>query len=185
MKKNTRISWLVIVVCSVTLMILFPEYLHTEKLAELKVNYGNWFVALLLILFVFRGILLIPPTVLIITAVLLFPHRPIMVFFLSIIGSYISCSIVYWLGKYLDFGENYRKKYPRKYHKAENGLNKYGFGIVTLWALLPFTPTDLICYLAGTFRMNFLFFSVGLILGKIVLVSLYVFGGSTIFGALL
>ena len=38
------------------------------------------------------------------------------------------------------------------------------------WSAFPFVPTDLICYVAGTLRMNFTRFA----LGELPVISLYV-----------
>ena len=42
-----------------------------------------------------------------------------------------------------------------------------------VWAACPFVPTDLICYVAGTLRMNFTRFMLGLALGKTPEIGVY------------
>jgi uncharacterized membrane protein YdjX (TVP38/TMEM64 family) len=48
--------------------------------------------------------------------------------------------------------------------KIQRAIEKYGVFAVTLWSFAPVVPTDLICYVAGTVRMNFWKFVLALIL---------------------
>jgi uncharacterized membrane protein YdjX (TVP38/TMEM64 family) len=47
---------------------------------------------------------------------------------------------------------------------------------VVLWAFFPLVPTDAVCYVAGSIRMNFLKFIAAIFVGEVFLCSLYIFG---------
>ena len=53
--------------------------------------------------------------------------------------------------------------------------------MVVGWAMFPFVPTDIICYVAGTFRMHSGKFLLGITLGEIPIVAFYVSSGTLLF----
>ena len=56
-----------------------------------------------------------------------------------------------------------------------------GFWIVVGWSLFPFVPTDIVCYVAGTLRMQLGKFMLGVTIGEIPIVAFYVAGGTWLF----
>jgi membrane protein YqaA with SNARE-associated domain len=49
-----------------------------------------------------------------------------------------------------------------------------------LWSFAPVVPTDVICYVAGTVRMNFLKFVSAMTLGEGIIVGLIIYGGKEV-----
>ncbi len=70
-----------------------------------------------------------------------------------------------------------RHNHNKKIHDA---IEKYGFFAVMLWSFAPVVPTDVICYVAGTVRMNFWKFVGALALWEWLIVALIVYGGDQI-----
>jgi uncharacterized membrane protein YdjX (TVP38/TMEM64 family) len=59
----------------------------------------------------------------------------------------------------------------KKLHRA---FEKYEFPIIVWWSLLPFTPTDLICYIAGTLKVNIHKMLLGVLVGETIICSVYI-----------
>jgi uncharacterized membrane protein YdjX (TVP38/TMEM64 family) len=55
-----------------------------------------------------------------------------------------------------------------------------GFFFVALWAFFPLVPTDLVCYVAGTTKMNYLKFILAVCAGELILCSFYIFFGGAV-----
>ena len=56
-------------------------------------------------------------------------------------------------------------------------MDRWGLWAVALWAVAPFTPTDVGCAAAGLARMRYRTFLLGLTLGEVPLVAGYVWLG--------
>ena len=61
-------------------------------------------------------------------------------------------------------------------------MNQKGFWLVVGWSAFPFVPTDVICYVAGTLRMQLGKFAAGVALGEVPIVGFYVWAGGLVFG---
>ncbi len=90
--------------------------------------------------------------------------------------------MIYYFSELLGFDEYFEKKSPETVHKINAKLeHPLGFLFVAGWAFFPFVPTDLVCYLAGTTRMNFAKFIAAIFVGELTLCYCYVYlGGSLI-----
>jgi uncharacterized membrane protein YdjX (TVP38/TMEM64 family) len=120
-----------------------------------------------------RGLTLSPSLPLVVAGVLLFPESPLLVYIISMLGIVFSGIIVYFFADALGFGQVLRGN--RTYEKIHTLLEKYGIYIITLWSFFPFVPTDLMCYAAGTMRIRFWKFLLGLTLGESVIVYIIVY----------
>jgi len=69
---------------------------------------------------------------------------------------------------------------PKKADKIIEKLNKHGFWIVMGWSFFPFVPTDLICYIAGSIKMNFTKYITAIFIGEAILVGAYIYLGDSI-----
>ena len=50
--------------------------------------------------------------------------------------------------------------------------------IVIAWSFFPLVPTDVICYVAGIVKMPYRYLILGVLIGEVVLIYLYVFYGT-------
>ena len=105
----------------------------------------------------------------------MFPTNQWLVFWISLAGVLIGSSVVYFFSDRLGFAELIEKKHARGLQRVRERMERHGVLIVIAWSFFPFVPTDLVCYLAGVIRMNFLRFIVAVAIGEAVLIAVYVF----------
>lgn len=123
-----------------------------------------------------RGFTLIPSTPFVIAGVLLFPESKIIVLVISLGGILFSATLIYFLSEFLGFDKYFEKMAPEKITHITTKINSpWGFLFVILWALFPLAPTDLVCYLAGTARMNFSRFILAVALGELIICLFYTY----------
>jgi uncharacterized membrane protein YdjX (TVP38/TMEM64 family) len=60
----------------------------------------------------------------------------------------------------------------------EKLLSKNGFFYILIWSFLPIVPTDAICYVSGALRIKLSVFISALLIGELILCSIYIFGAS-------
>lgn len=125
-----------------------------------------------------RGFTLIPSTNLILLGIPFFPPMPL--FVLSLIGIMISSATVYYFSEALHLDEIFEKSHKAHLEKLKAILQRNQLPIIVGWSFFPLAPTDLICYVCGTLRLNFPKFVLGVLLGEGIICALYIFLGDTI-----
>ncbi len=98
------------------------------------------------------------------------------------LGIMTTATYLYFASKFLEFDKLFGEKHKKKTEKITYKLNKHGFWIVLGWSFFPLVPTDLICYIAGSIKMNFPKYFTAVFIGEAVLVGIYVFLGESILG---
>lgn len=168
------IAWLLFI--SVALYLYFFQTAFFEKLllgaSRLSIYYGY---ALFLLLGFLRGFTLIPVTSLIILGLLFFDPLPL--FILTIVGIIVSSTCVYYFSEFLRLDELFEQKHSRRITDVRSALQKHELPIIIVWSALPFLPTDVICYVCGTLRVNFTKFILGILIGEGVTSAIYIFFG--------
>ena len=76
------------------------------------------------------------------------------------------------------------KETPQIIAKGSAYLSKYELPVIVVWSMAPFLPTDVICYLAGTARVNVGKFVLGVLVGEGIICAVYIFGASVLFHAI-
>ncbi len=128
-----------------------------------------------------RGLTLLPSTPLVIAGTLLFPEQPFLVLVVSIVGIVFSSTMIYFFSELLGFDEYFASHKPELTARIREKLeHPLGFLFVAGWAFFPFVPTDLVCYLAGTMRMNYWKFIAAIFAGELVLCFCYIFFGGSL-----
>ena len=136
---------------------------------------GHLLLAYFIISFL-RGFTLMPSTPLVIAGALLFPENKINVLLISLGGILFSATLIYFLSEFLGFDSYFEKIAPEKMVSITTKINSpWGFLFVVLWSFFPLAPTDLVCYLAGTVRMNFLRFILAVALGELIICLFYTY----------
>ncbi len=120
-----------------------------------------------------RGFTLIPVTYLIILGLLFIPLKPL--FLLTIAGVMVSSTVIYYFSELIHLSEYFERKYPKQIAKLRSVLDKNELSIVTLWSMLPFTPTDVICYVCGSLKIDIKKFLLGVFVGESITCALYIF----------
>jgi uncharacterized membrane protein YdjX (TVP38/TMEM64 family) len=122
-----------------------------------------------------RGFTLIPSTYLIIAGLLFF--QPVPLFILVMVGIIISSVSVYYFSEFLHFDTFFEKHHLKRVTQIRNLLEKNELPIIILWSFAPVLPTDIICYVCGTLRVNVKKFILGICIGEGTIVGIYIFFG--------
>lgn len=173
--------WLSVILTCIFSYLIYPQVFTAEKIAEFLLRFHGEIWIVYLAMSVLRGFTLLPSTPLVIAGTLLFPGQPFAVLAISIIGIIISSSMIYSFSDYLGFSYFFENHKPGLVHRIRARLERpAGFAFVAIWAFFPLVPTDLVCYVAGTTKMNFFKFISAVFVGELILCTAYVFLGSYI-----
>lgn len=121
----------------------------------------------------FRAFTLVPATFLLVVALPFFP--PVLLFFVTMASVIVSSSICYFFAEALHMDEMFERDYPKQIRKLKDLLQRYQMPIIIGWSFMMFLPTDLICYVCGTLRINFPKFIVGLLIGEGSVYAIYIY----------
>ena len=174
--------WSVLVIGLSVLYALRPELLEPERVvAALRWSPTSVLVGYV-VLSVLRPLTLIPSTVLIVVGTLLFPDRPWVVMVGSLSAVVASALLIYYFFEFLGLGDLFERKHARHVRWLERQMHEKGFWLVVGWSMFPFVPTDVICYVAGTLRMQVGKFALGVALGELPIVAFYVWATAAVAG---
>jgi len=181
LKRLGQILWIGTIAAGVISYIAVPQLFTGENIAAFLLRFQSIIWLIYIAFSVFRGLTLLPSTPLVIAGTLLFPQQSFLVLIVSIIGILLSSSMIYFFSEYLGFSDYFENHKPRLTHKIKARLeHPSGFAFVALWAFFPLVPTDLVCYLAGTTKMNYVEFIIAVFVGELVLCSFYIYFGGAI-----
>ncbi|HKW02786.1 MAG TPA: VTT domain-containing protein [Vicinamibacterales bacterium] len=131
--------------------------------------------AVYLLLGAIRGFTLIPSTTLVLAAVAFFPPAPL--FALTLAGIVISSACIYWFAESIGIDEVLKRRHPAAIARLTELLEKHELPIIIGWSFFPLAPTDLICYVCGVLRVNFLTCLIGVAIGEGTICGIYIFVG--------
>jgi uncharacterized membrane protein YdjX (TVP38/TMEM64 family) len=179
-KTYLRITWIALILIGLVLFFLYPDSFTKESLSNFIQNQSSNILLVYIIISLVRGVFLLPSTPFVLAGILLFPNEPFLVFFISILGIVITAIYLYFASRFLEFNKLFGRNHSKKADKIIEKLNQHGFWIVLAWAFFPLVPTDLICYIAGSIKMNFTKYIIAIFLGEAILVGAYVYLGGSI-----
>lgn len=145
---------------------LFPWILTPESFAQFLGRFGWYLLFVYFLLSALRGFTLIPSTPFVFAGLLLFPNHLHLVYIISMIGILLSASMVYFFSVEMEFSQIFEKSGKNKLEKYHKWVERYGFWLVMVWSFLIIVPTDIICYVAGTLRMNYMKFISAVAIGE-------------------
>ena len=188
MKRGSRVIrticiviWLSVLIAGVGWYIATPESFTAEHIAAFLERFQGWIWLVYLLMSVLRGFTLLPSTPLVLAGTILFPGQQWAVFAVSLIGIALSSTLIYYFSEFLGFHEYFENRKPELTHKIRRRLeHPLGFLFVAAWAFFPLVPTDLVCYLAGTTRMNYWKFIAAVFVGEAILCYGYIFFGGSL-----
>ena len=122
-----------------------------------------------------RAFTLVPATFLVVIAMPFFPAWLLFLITLPIIG--ISSGIIYGFAEILHMDEDFERKYPKQIRKLKDLLQRHQLPIIIGWSFFLFIPTDLLCYVCGTLRINFTKFIMGVLIGEGAVYGIYIYFG--------
>ncbi len=122
-----------------------------------------------------RGFTLIPSTTLVLVAMAFFP--PVPLFVLTLAGILISSASIYWFADALGLAALLERRHASAVGRLTRLSQDHELLIIIGWSFFPFAPTDLICYVCGVLRVNFLKFLIGVAIGEGTICGVYIFLG--------
>ena len=173
--------WALTVLSFIIACVLYPEIISPEYLVGFIKKFNTEVLFIYILITLIRGFFLIPSTPFVIIGVLLFPTKPFLVLSISMIGILFSSTMLYYFSDILGFSGYLERKVPEKIEKWKQQLttSKSTF-FIAAWALFPFVPTDIICYITGIIKIPFKNMLIGIFIGELILVTFYVFFGSNL-----
>ena len=174
MKKYIYIIWIFFILGALYLNFFQPVFFQNQLKSAFGLS-AFFGYALFLILGSLRGFTLIPLTYIIILGVLFF--NPVPLFILTIAGMLISSISIYYFSEFMHLDSFFEKKYPKQITQLKTAFSKNELPIIIIWSAAPFLPTDLICYLAGSLRIDLRKFVFGILIGEGFTSGLYIFFG--------
>lgn len=183
-RKVILVAWGVLIVSGLVFYLVRPDLFSPDHIADALTKFQSEALIIFLAISIVRGFTLLPSTPLIIAGTLAFPAVPWTVLAISIIGIVASSSLIYWFAEALGIAAHFEKRKPAAVAKIRSRLeHPTGIAFVFLWAFFPLVPTDAVCYVAGSIRMNFGKFIAAITAGELILCSFYVFGGGLLLEA--
>lgn len=181
LRKAFLIVWIAIIVAGVGSYLYAPNAFTAESIAKFMSRFGGVIWLIYFLFSTFRGFTLLPSTPLVLAGTILFPEQPFTVLAVSMAGILLSSTMIYYFSEFLGFDEYFENHKPELSQKIKQKLeHPLGFLFVAGWAFFPLVPTDLVCYLAGTTRMNFSKFIAAVFVGEITLCICYIFFGGSL-----
>jgi uncharacterized membrane protein YdjX (TVP38/TMEM64 family) len=183
LKRLGQILWIGTIAAGVISYIAAPHFFTAESIAAFLLRFQSVIWLIYIAFSILRGLTLLPSTPLVIAGTLLFPGQPFAVLAVSMTGILLSSSMIYFFSEYLGFSEYFESHKPETTHKIKAKLeHPLGFVFVAAWAFFPLVPTDLVCYLAGTTKMNYWKFIAAVLVGELILCSFYIFFAGALMG---
>ncbi len=181
MKKTIYLLWGSTVVMLIGTYFICPSLYSTSSIRYwIEWCSLNIWLAYILIT-VLRGIFLLPSTPFVLGGVLLFPHSPAFVLFVSMIGVLLSAYLVYCHSGRLNLSHKIVDKYPDRVNWLSKRLqSRRSTMVITFWSMFPLIPTDLICYVAGLAKTPLPYMLAGVLIGELCLNFCLVYLGVTL-----
>ena len=153
-KKLIRVFWITMVLCCLLLYLFYGKYITPSAITHWITSNTFSVIIIYCLLCAVRGLFMLPVTPFIFAGILLFPNQPVLLLIISLSCILVSSIFIYYASLYMNFGSFFEKKYPDKIVSIQAKLSQSsGFYFITAWGLLPFTPTYLIIYGAGSIKL--------------------------------
>jgi len=166
--------WLLIVAGALYLYFFKRAAVQSELQDALSVSFWAAVITYLLV-GSFRAFTLVPATFPLLIAMPFFDPWVLLAITLPCIA--ISSSICYWFAEVIHMDEVFERKYPAQIRKLKGLLQTYQLPIIIGWSFFLFLPTDLICYVCGSLKINFKKFLFGVVVGEGTVYGIYIFLG--------
>ena len=89
----------------------------------------------------------------------------------------VSSSICYAFAEALHMDELFERKYPSQIARLKNLLQRYKLPIIIGWSFFLLLPTDVLCYVCGSLKINYKKFLLGIMIGEGTVYAIYIFAG--------
>ncbi|MEP6960695.1 MAG: VTT domain-containing protein [Acidobacteriota bacterium] len=170
-------GWAVLIVGALFLY-LFDEATLKAIFARILAQPKPLAGAIFFLILCFRGFILIPAGYLVIAAIPVLPAVPL--FFLTLGGVMVSSGMIYLFSQAMHLDEFFERKHKAGIEKVRQALQRYEMPIIIAWSFLPLVPTDVICYVCGSLKINFKKFLLGILIGEGSICAVYIFLGDSV-----
>ncbi|MCK0179397.1 VTT domain-containing protein [Flavobacteriaceae bacterium S0862] len=177
-QKLLKWLWISLIAICITVYIIDPAVFKNDTIAAFISKFNGYAWSIYFLIHLLRGFVLLPSTPLIFAGVILFPDQLIWVLLVSLIGILGSSLLIYYCSDKLGFSSFFESESKNIKLIKEKLSGKYGFYYILFWSFFPIVPTDIICYVSGALRIKLPVFVSALLLGELVLCSVYIFGAS-------
>jgi uncharacterized membrane protein YdjX (TVP38/TMEM64 family) len=124
-----------------------------------------------------RAFTLVPATFPLLVAMPFFEPTVLLALTLPCIA--ISSSICYWFAEVIHMDEVFERKYPAQIRKLKSLLQRYQLPIIIGWSFMLFLPTDVLCYVCGSLKIDYKKFLFGVVVGEGTVYAIYIFLGDS------
>lgn len=177
LKKGLRWLWITMVLVALFFYFVYPESFTASAIQSFLGDNASIILLFYILTSSIRALFLLPSTIFVLLGVALYPDSPFFVLFISLVGIQIGATLMYYSASFLT-PVALLGKGAKKIEVVEKKMEKYGFWIILFWSFFPAVPTDLICFVSGSTKYNYWKFFFAVLLGELILVSVYVFTGS-------
>ncbi|WP_079704005.1 VTT domain-containing protein [Daejeonella lutea] len=177
-KRNLGIVWIFFIATCIVLYAIYARELTPENISSFVKRYQGGVLIFYFALCTIRGLTMIPGTPFLLAGIILFKDSPFLLLAAFLASMLVTSGLMFYLADKLGFSTYFERNYPEKILLVREKLSgRNGFLFITLWAFAPFTPTDLVCYVAGSVRMRFINLIVPLLTGEAFICGFYIFNG--------
>lgn len=177
LKKGILLIWLIAILFCLLYFFTHQESFTTTAIASFFQKFNSYMLFAYFIVSIVRGFTLIPSTPFVLAGGVLFPGQEWLVLLISLVGIACSATLIYHFSHLMRLGAVIEKRYPQERLKQKME-SRHGVLFVFLWSFFPVVPTDAICYAAGAAKMRFISYIFAVLLGELIICSIYVFTGS-------
>jgi uncharacterized membrane protein YdjX (TVP38/TMEM64 family) len=166
--------WVAIAIGALYLYFFQREAVQSELRNALSTSFWIASISYLLI-GALRPFTLVPGTFPILVAMPFFD--PWVLLGLTLVCIAVSSTICYWFAEAIHMDEFVERKYPNHIRKLKQLLQSYQLPIIIGWSFFLFLPTDVLCYVCGSLKINFKKFLFGIMIGEGTVYAIYIFVG--------
>lgn len=122
-----------------------------------------------------RGFTLLPATYLVVAGMLVLP--PVPLYLLTVVGIVVSSAAVYYFAEAMRFDRMFERRYPAQVARLRALIARRELPIVIIWSFFPIAPTDLVCYVCGSLKIDVRKCLLGVSIGEGAICAIYIFLG--------
>ena len=137
-----------------------------------------WACAFYLVVGCARGFTFMPLTILIAFG-MLFLH-PVPLFILTMIGTLVSSSGIYYFSSLFGVYERFQRKNKKRVDALQSGMKDFELPIIIGWSFCPMLPTDIVCCMSGIMKLSLSKLLLGVLIGEGICCAIYIFCGNQI-----
>ncbi|SHE54665.1 VTT domain-containing protein [Pedobacter caeni] len=175
-KEIIKLVWAAFLFMLLVLYFKYHAVITPAQIAAFLQRNTNALILCYSLISVLRGLTLIPSTPFLLAGLILFPGARLLVFIITITSLFMSSSLIFFCSALLGFTDYFEKLHPDKINRIRTRLSRpSGSYFIFFWSFLPVTPTDLVCYVAGSLKIKYIHFIIPLMIGEIIICAIYSF----------